>query len=88
MAAGVPLVSQNLWGWREMIVNGETGFLSESDEEMVYRLAQLAYDDELRRYMIAEARDHVEELADPERIGRQWTELFASLGAENLEAAA
>jgi len=88
MAAGVPLVCQNLWGWREMIVNGETGFLTESDEEMVYRLAQLAYDDELRRYMIAEARDHLEELADPERIGRQWTELFASLGAENLEAAA
>jgi hypothetical protein len=80
MAAGVPLVAQNQWGWREMIVDGETGFLTNSDEEMAYRLAQLAYDEDLRRYLIAEARDHVEELADPVRIGRQWSALFEKLG--------
>jgi glycosyltransferase involved in cell wall biosynthesis len=79
MAAGVPLVAQNNWGWREMIIDGETGFLTNNDEEMEFRLAQLAYDNELRRYLVAEARDHVEELADPERIGRQWRELFGKV---------
>jgi hypothetical protein len=79
MAAGVPLVCQNLWGWREMIVNGETGFLTDDDEEMAFRLAQLAYDDDLRQRIIRRAREHVKELADPERIGRQWRELFETL---------
>ena len=65
MAAGVPLVCQNLWGWREMIVDGETGFLTDSDEEMAFRLAQLAHDEELRQRIVRRAREHVEQLADP-----------------------
>jgi hypothetical protein len=79
MAAGVPLVCQNLWGWPEMVIDGETGFLVDSDEEMAFCLAQLAYDEDLRQRMIAAAREHVEELAEPERIGRQWRELFESM---------
>ena len=81
MAAGVPIVAQNDWGWREMILDGETGFLTNSDEEMSYRLAQLAYDDRLRRNIIADANDELQHLADPERIGAQWNALFTSLGA-------
>jgi len=81
MAAGVPLVAQNLWGWREMIRHGETGFLVDGDEEMEYRLAQLAYDEELRMRLIHAARERVEEIADPAAIGRQWVDLFVSLGA-------
>jgi hypothetical protein len=79
MAAGVPLVCQNLWGWREMIVDGVTGFLANSDEEMAFRLAQLAYDEELRQRIIRAARTHVGQLAEPETIGRQWLQLFESL---------
>ena len=56
MAAGVPLVCQNVWGWREMIVDGQTGFLTNNDEEMAYRLAQLAYDEDLRQAIIQRAR--------------------------------
>jgi hypothetical protein len=81
MAAGVPLVCQNQWGWREMIHDGVNGFLTNSDEEMAFRLAQLAYDEELRDLMIHRARAIVKDLACPERIGKQWTRLFASLGA-------
>jgi glycosyltransferase involved in cell wall biosynthesis len=81
MAAGVPIVAQNEWGWKEMIVDGETGFLTNSDEETVFRLAQLAYDEDLRRKIAADASDYLAELADPQRIAAQWTELFTSLGA-------
>ena len=35
-----------------MIVDGETGFLTNNDEEMAYRLAQLAYDEDLRQAII------------------------------------
>ena len=79
MAAGVPLVCQNLWGWREMIVDGETGFLTDNDEEMAFRLAELAYDEALRQRIIRRAREHVEELAEPERIARQWKELLETV---------
>ena len=56
MAAGVPLVCQNQWGWKEMIEDGQTGFLTNSDEEMAFRLAQLAYDEDLRQAIIERAR--------------------------------
>ena len=84
MAAGVPLVCQNLWGWREMIVDGETGFLTDSDDEMAFRLAQLAHDEPLRQRMARAARAHVEQLSDPVRLGRQWKELFESLECVGL----
>ena len=79
MAAGVPLVVQNLWGWSEMLIDGQTGFLAGSDEEMAYRLAQLAYDEDLRQAIIERARAAVHDLACSERIGKQWTRLFTSL---------
>ena len=81
MAAGVPLVCQNAWGWREMIDDGRTGFLTNSDEEMAFRLAQLAYDEDLRQAIIAAGHSHVRNLANPDRIGAQWTHLFQTLGA-------
>ncbi len=80
MAAGVPLVCQNQWGWKEMLLDGQTGFLTNSDEEMAFRLAQLAYDESLRCQIIQNASEQVRELACPERIGRQWARLFESLG--------
>ena len=81
MAAGVPLVCQNQWGWKEMIIDGQTGFLANSDEEMAFRLAQLAYDEDLRQAIIAAGTGAVHDLACPERIGQQWVRLFASLEA-------
>jgi len=81
MAAGVPLVCQKEWGWKEMVIDGETGFLVNSDQEMAFRLAQLAYDEELRSHIIRTAREHVEELAGAERIGKQWKALIGGLAA-------
>lgn len=81
MAAGVPIVAQNLWGWREMIVDGVTGFLTNSDEEMKFRIAQLAYDEDLRQEMIYQGFERVQYLANEEVLGRQWERLLEKLGA-------
>ena len=81
MAAGVPIVAQNQWGWKEMIVHGKTGFLCDSDADFKFYLAKLARDERLRRCVIDAAAEHVRKLADPQEIGRQWIELFESLGA-------
>ena len=83
MAAGVPVVAQNEWGWREMIVHGETGFLASNDCELAHYTACLAYDEPLRLRIAENARKRLEsELASPDVIGRAWTDLFASMGAE------
>ena len=70
MAAGVPLVAQNAWGWREMIDDGRTGFLTDSDEQMAFRLAQLAEDEDLRQAMIHRARLAVHDWRAPN--GSAW----------------
>jgi glycosyltransferase involved in cell wall biosynthesis len=80
MAAGVPIVAQDAWGWREMIEHGVTGFLGATDAELAHWAAVLAHDEE-RRLQIAHAayKRLVEDLANPLRIAEAWGELFGSL---------
>lgn len=76
MAVGVPLVCQNQWGWAEMITHGETGYLSSTDREMEYYLAKLAHEEDTRKRIIANARGHVLQLADKDRLAKQWRAAF------------
>ena len=80
MAAGVPVVAQKDWGWREMIVHGETGFLGSCDEELAHYAAMLAYDENLRVKICKAARERlVDDLANPEKIWQGWERLFQTL---------
>jgi hypothetical protein len=73
MAAGVPIVAPNRWGWREMIRHGETGYLAETDDEVAYYAARLAYDEPHRLAMAGEARRVLEEeLASPAALWQAW----------------
>jgi len=88
MAAGVPIVAQNEWGWREMIEHGVTGFLGDCDEELAHFTAMLAYDEDLRSEIAQRAhRRLVEEMAHPETIWAGWRRLFDSLGMVRSKAA-
>jgi len=88
MAAGVPIVAQNLWGWPEMIEHGVTGFLGDCDEELAHYTAMLAYDEDLRIAIAQRARRRlVEEMAHPETIWAGWRRLFDSLGMVRSKAA-
>ena len=58
-----------------------TGWLADSDEEMAFQLARLAYDEDLRQQSIRAARQRVEQLAEPARLARQWKELFQDVQA-------
>jgi hypothetical protein len=80
MAAGVPIVVQNQWGWREMIRHGESGFLvSDCTNEIAYWTSQLAQDEDLRLRIACQARTRVEELASPLAIASRWLSLFRSV---------
>lgn len=81
MAAGVPIVAQNDWGWREMIEHGATGFLGSDDCELAHYAAMLAHDEDLRQRIIHAAHDRlVNELASPKVIWEAWKRLFRSVG--------
>jgi glycosyltransferase involved in cell wall biosynthesis len=76
MAAGVPIVAQNAWGWQEMLQHNVSGFLCANDSELVYWLDYLA-GTEFRRREIAEAgRARCEELSEPGAIIEGWWRLF------------
>jgi hypothetical protein len=80
MACGVPVVAQNRWGWKEMIRHGETGFLADSQDELAYYAARLAYDEDLRMEITYRARRALDkQLADPAAIWSGWQRLFESL---------
>ncbi|QDT14242.1 glycosyltransferase [Alienimonas californiensis] len=80
MAAGVPIVAQDAWGWREMIEHGVTGFLGGCDEELAHYAATLAYDEPLRLRLARAARERlVEEFANPEVLAAAWLRLFQSV---------
>lgn len=88
MAMGVPVVTQNEWGWREMIQHGVTGFLGKCDEELAHYTAMLAYDEDLRMRIVHAARERlVNELASPDVIWAGWQRLFDSLAIERRAAA-
>lgn len=77
MAAGVPVVAQKQWGWREMIRHGETGFLGSCDEELAHHAATLAHDETLRLHVIARAYEVlVDDLCSYEATKRGWEEAF------------
>lgn len=81
-AAGVPVVAQDDWGWREMIDHGRTGFRGKDDCELAHYAAMLAHDEDLRLRVVRAARERLlEELADPDSIWAGWKTLFASLDA-------
>jgi len=80
MAAGVAVVAENRWGWREMIRHGRTGYLADSDDELAFYAARLAYDEEHRMEIVRNARRLLEEeLADPQAIWAGWRNLFEGL---------
>ena len=77
LAAGVPVVAENKWGWREMIDHGVTGFLGEDQEELAHNASLLARDEELRREITHAARAKlIHELACPEKLWDQWQSVF------------
>jgi glycosyltransferase involved in cell wall biosynthesis len=82
MAAGVPIVTENKWGWREMIEHGRTGYLADTEDELAYYAGRLAADESHRLWIARNARERlVEELANPDTIWRTWKELFDAVSA-------
>ena len=76
MAAGVPVITDNRGGVREMIVDGVDGYLCSNPKEMAERACELSRREGLRLAIAKNARDSLRELADPALIWEGWERLF------------
>ena len=85
MAAGVPVVAPNKWGWREMIVDNESGCLGDSHADIVFSLAKLAREPHYREDIIAGAYQHLETIANPQLIVAQWQEALETAASAPVQ---
>jgi glycosyltransferase involved in cell wall biosynthesis len=77
-AAGVPIIVEKKFAFPEIVIDGETGFMCEDGKEMIERANQLARDEELRKRIIFNAREHLQAtIGNAERAWKPW-EAFLS----------
>lgn len=79
MAAGLPVVANPVGVQKDLVKNGETGFLARTPEEWVDAVRRLAADPVLRRKMGAAGRRRVEEDFDVSRGAALWQDLTEAL---------
>jgi glycosyltransferase involved in cell wall biosynthesis len=79
-ACGVPSIAMNLYR-PDYVLNGESGFLVESDSELAEKLELLLRDANLRRSMSRAAALHALNF-DWDRIALQWQEVFEAVTAK------
>jgi len=76
-ACGLPVIARRDYE-PETVVDGQTGYLGGSDEELLTHLGRLVADPELRRKMGRASRAHIERF-DWDPITRRWEEIFVQL---------
>ncbi len=81
MACGIPQVATNVAGNSEVVVHGETGFLTppKNPEKLAEAILRLLGDEKRRKTMGANARKKAEEHYDWETITNQIEKIYTSL---------
>ncbi len=79
-ACGLPVVAMNVYR-PEYVLDGETGFLAESDMELTQKLDELLRDSAIRRSMASAAIQHSRRF-DWDQIAQQWITVFRDVVAE------
>jgi len=77
-ALGIPVVASNVEAYREIIVDGVTGYLITHEHQWASRLRELVNDEAMRVEMGAKARQHVSAWAI-EKGWRAWETAYAQL---------
>ena len=76
-STGTPVVADNRGGWKEMITNNHTGFLSDTHNDLVATLTRLAHDEPFRLRVARNARAALEtELAEAGEAWLKWKKVF------------
>jgi glycosyltransferase involved in cell wall biosynthesis len=83
-ACGLPILARNDYQ-PETVLDGKSGYLAGTDDELLDRLGQLIANPQLRCAMGRAARLHSEQF-DWDLITRRWQEIFAKLVAQRGRA--
>lgn len=75
-AAGLPAVVSDVVGCRDIVINGNTGYVCSSDDELAKRLIELITNLELRRNMGKNARNMARSRFSVERMHREMMEVY------------
>jgi len=78
MAAGCPPIVADGGGQRETVLDGETGFLTKSPEELAVHMKKLLTDERLFKAISEKARIHARKF-DREVLTKRWVELIESI---------
>ena len=83
-AANKPVVSTKVGGIRDIVVEGETALLSDTDDVHAFKenLLRLVEDDELRKCFGKKGSDHVRQKFSVERLARDIAALYRELLAK------
>jgi spore coat protein SA len=83
MSCGVPVIATRAGGMKEIIRNGETGYLvnpSRVEPELRERLNQLLHDKQLRQKLGRRSRERVEQTFTWRHTADRWIKLFKESG--------
>lgn len=73
-ACGLPIIAMKIYR-PDYVVDGVTGFLAETDDDLAQKLTELVRNAELRRLMEIAAREHSQKF-DWDAIARNWQDAF------------
>jgi glycosyltransferase involved in cell wall biosynthesis len=81
MAAGKPVIATDGGATRELVIDGETGFLvpQKSPERLAERIDQMLNDDGLRTAMGVKSRERIESEFNIDRMTREHASLYEKL---------
>jgi glycosyltransferase involved in cell wall biosynthesis len=85
-ACGLPVIARKNYE-PETVLDGETGYLVKSDEELFLGLDELLKNPDRRKKFGVAGRKHIEQF-DWDFITRRWEEIFLGLAGENAKGAA
>ncbi|HEL1655162.1 TPA: glycosyltransferase family 4 protein [Streptococcus suis] len=78
-AAEVPVISKNINGLPDVVINGQTGLLVNSKKQLTQSIIELLSDDEKNKQLGEHARNHVFSNFNPENITQQWVRVFKDM---------
>jgi len=87
LAAGLPVVGRDLYGVREQVESGRSGFLCERDDEIRDRLVELLRNPELLRAMSRQARQRAVKALPVSRMIEQYDALLRARAAPRVHEA-
>ena len=81
MAQGKPVIATDGGGTKEIVIEGETGFLVKRESPLMlkYKILQLINDDDLRKKMSMNSKKLIENKFRIERMVSDYYNLFISI---------